>query len=274
MSPGSENPSFLDNWRTLPEELKLLILEYTVTLSPPYQARLISYYHINDHRYWNFTAFRERVVPLLSLLSVPEIKPLVQEAFYTQHSFRLDYNRKWNTNSQPLTSFVHLSPHSVRRYVRRLHILASGIEKRMFELLEKVPSSLCGLPNLEFLEISFRRLWSSDDVSRGYLDSMEPLGFAVKCLRIAFQHYPMSSSGSADVFETAMLENFTLGAGMRDVDARWTRFVVSSPETELREVESWAAATTIEHHVRWTVKEVFVEGFRNRRYPKFQPTID
>jgi hypothetical protein len=263
-------PCFIDNWRTLSEELKLRILEYTVTLGPPYRNRLLSYYHINEIRYWNFTAFCERIIPLLS---IPEIKSLVQEAFYTQHSFEVNYDRKWNTDSKSANLLLHLPPAPIRKYVRRLHVVVNGVDIKAFELLNKAPSAMSNLSNLRFLEISFHQN-GRKAVDKHYLDSVQPLRFAVKCLRIAYQHYPMARQGPANVFEAALLEKFTLENESGELDCRWTRFTAGLCEHRLREVESWAAAAAIDHYVRWTVKETFANKGRHGRYPKFLPEID
>ncbi|KAJ4359201.1 hypothetical protein N0V95_002367 [Ascochyta clinopodiicola] len=262
--------SFLDNWRTLSEELKLQILEYTVTLRLPRQAHLPCYYHLDDHRYWNFTAFSDLVIPLLS---IPELKTLVQEAFYTQHSFSLNYDRKWNTESQAPSLSVRLPQPAMRGYVRRLHMVISGFDRHTFGLLSKAPSGLAQLPNLSLLEISVLRLGTRNEYMRQCVRNGKSLAFRVKCLRIAYRQYRGATAEAADMFEMPVLQKFTLAAAMEG-EERLTRFVVGVPEGELREVESWAASAAVEHQVRWTTKEVVAKEFRFGRYPKFQPQVD
>lgn len=258
-------PSFINGWRTLPEELKLHILSLVV--APERSKRgLLSYHHIDEARYWNQHPFRG---VFASLLSFPEIKPLVFEAFYTQNSFFLDYS---STDYDIVhgNAYMYLPSRRVQKFVRRINIRFSLLSRERLELLEKIASGTSRLENLVSLDIHLPtpvRTWFSaidyDDCIlarkfRNYLRCIDDIWFESKCLRITYEHYPTYTS--VDKYETWLLDKLTLHPLMGPRETTWTRFIgvhdESGAQERIQEVDSWSTANTIRHNTRWTVKEI------------------
>jgi hypothetical protein len=264
--------SFLNGWRSLPVELKTHILNLIVTFDTANRG-LLSYHHLKESRYWNQYPIRDFFVPLTS---IPEIKDLVLEAFYTQNKFLLEHNDRGMGEHQ-LGMSICLPPKSVQCYVRMLHFSFGKIDRQVLKLLGKASKSLNCLHNLSFLEISFSIPIAPGDKFCQHLDNVEKIGFPVKYLRIEYLHYPMGGQGLPDTFETMLLEKFTLKAEVASSKTTWKRlscdFRTTDIEKDLREVDAWPATTTAKCVCRWTVKEVITPEYQGSPYPEFAPNI-
>jgi len=268
---STQPPSFFDNWRTLPEELKLRILTLTVMIESTSRG-LQSYYHLDEARYWNFHPFCSLVVPLLSC---SDIKHLVLEAFYTGNKFRLEYHMRREGLDYAPPSCICLPPGQVQNFVRRLHIAFEGAGIEVYDILEHASNALQNLPNLSVLDISMGMLTGHSAMFRQRLDNSDGFEFPAKCMRVAFQHTPLVHQGRMDELETKLLDKFSLKAKVEVSKTIWTRFIREASKGyangNIREVSTWAMANTILHYTRLTVKEVAIKGHRHELHTKFDP---
>lgn len=242
---------FLRGWRSLPVELQLYILTLVVTLQPQDQGAL-SYYYLDEVRYWrSHFDFQRWVLPLLSC---PEIKELVVEAFYTQNRFMLEYGA-----SRAVHLHIHLPPESAQKFIRKLRISLGAMTSHELELLAEAARSTKKLENLTFLDIAFTSPTSySIDI-----DQTSVFQFESKCLRITSQDYPSRDSDTDKRF--GLPDRLVLSAEFLNPETTWTYWVWSFDKSTgdgVRQVESWTSANALGHHVRWTVKEIVTCGLR------------
>lgn len=267
---SAHEPSFLDAWRTLPEELKLHILNRVLAPEPSETSRgLVAYHDIKEARYWNQYPFLDLTLPLLECT---EIKPLVLEAFYTQNTFLLDYGS---------SSFnvIHRPPGKIAAFVRRLRMRLRLWTKEGLQFLERVATETNKLEQLCSVDLVFASpwglIWHSDSSTHrkqkameysNSLDGMARVCFKCRCLRITHEN---NSIGRDDPL---LLDKLTLHPEMGDTQTAWTRPArIHDRSFENDGIED--AGTSDQpsmHWMWWTVKEVATqEHYRLRPYTRY-----
>jgi len=130
--------TIFEGWRSLPDELKLHVLHYTV-----YQYGFFSGWHFKNQlvdppRLQNHLG--RTVYPLMS---VPELKPLVVEAFYASNTMLVHFS-----------PVANIPPRALRPYVRQLHF-ESGATAAAFDLLVRFGNGTLGFSRMKRIHLVF-----------------------------------------------------------------------------------------------------------------------
>jgi hypothetical protein len=258
---STRNPSFLDGWRTLPEELKLHILSLVLAPEPSESCRnLLTYHNIKEARFWNQYPFLGLAAPLLEC---DEIKPLVLEAFCTQHTFLLDYGSTRN-NMIVGIECIWRPPEHIAKLIRRLKICfsASWLSKGWLQLLEDIAAETSRLDQLMSVDLHLSGYGPSDRAEYNYyLYGTANIQFKSKCLRVTCPGGRLDQNVHAP-----LLVKLDLHPAMGPTETTWTClskvFDASGSKDiygSLQEVDCLAAFQSSRHYMRWTVKEVVVQ---------------
>jgi hypothetical protein len=214
---GAAAPTFLDLRNTLPDELKLEILKYTVPSGE-------SYCDVN-FQVLNFLvsysepalALKYHVVPLLSL-SCPSIKPLVIEAFYSQNSFFL------MQSEFDLTGFYYPA-RSVNRYNRAISIWICYNDRWPIEFLSRIAKGELGFARLRSVKIvmSGGQYKVPADSFCEFLEWFGTITFSVGILKIEYRHDKHVKT-AVDEQEMLVLDKLTIEGEESKVKSEVTRF--------------------------------------------------
>jgi hypothetical protein len=174
----STSTSFLRGWNTLPDEMKLHILKYTVPSDYTYYA---SHFQ-RDGGYRSYKALSALEKIVYPLLSIDEIKGLVLEAFYSQNTMaikygvpddRVEYQRLLKS---PLARrFGLLAVKRVGSHVGRVTMYLPPLPINNFVRHLKIYIACCDVQALDFLarlaegKLGFKRLRSVHIVLQGGL---------------------------------------------------------------------------------------------------------
>lgn len=276
---SEQSTPFLKGWRALPEELKLHILGLVLAPEPSKQTRgLLCYHHLKEARFWNQYPFQGLTLPLLGC---GEIKHLVLQAFYTQHSFFLDYSAVEYSIIFGV-EYVCFPPQHVAKFIRRLNIRFSLLSAQRLQILEWIASGTERLQNLVSVDIylpSPLYTWHSRDACNdkaeyvAYLESMDEVYFEARCLRIAYEDWDKKD------LDPPLLEKLTLHPLMGPSKTTWTRlrsvYDDTGTQQRLEEVDTWGTAAPLWHKSRWTVMEVITEEkYRLRPFTSYDRQHD
>lgn len=274
---SARKPIFLDGWRTLPEELKLHILNLILAPNKSESYRgLLTYHGIREARFWNQYPFLGLAAPLLECT---EIKPLVLEAFYTQRTFLLYYG---STDQDPMHGVEHLfrPPEHITAFIRRLRFCFDRLSKVRLELLGHIAAETKNLEELVSVDLYIESpllMWQTgpneafDDKKEynGYLSGMANIQFDCKCLRITCQGWNVNHHLYGPLLDKLDLDPTASPAG-----TAWkglSKIIHSSgEEDEIQEVRSWPAEVGRKGCTRLTVKEVAIKKqYRLKPYTRY-----
>ena len=113
--------TFIEGWRSLPDELKLHILHYVVNFDGTFAKR----HFMNSHVPAPYKTHLHGIV--YPMMSVPELKGLVVEAFYAQHTVLIC--RSTATPSRP--DYMSLPPRAFRPHIRRMRFSSEATLETM-----------------------------------------------------------------------------------------------------------------------------------------------
>jgi hypothetical protein len=248
----SEQPvSFLDCWRSLPNELKLSILRLVLTFDNARRG-LLAYHHIDGVQYCNQHPVRGLFIPLAS---IPEIKSLVLDAFYTQNKFLLEHDNRV-FKERPILFRAYVPPRPIPKLIRRLHFSFWCIDPGLFDLLRHASRSF---HNLNFLEISFHSSLHFSPEPLEYLDTTEMIKFSVRKLRVVSQNHCRSNPVEPRPLETAVMDKFGIESelGLSTTTSRRFFIITKDGSAPAQEVAVGSALPDdVDYNFRWSVKEV------------------
>jgi hypothetical protein len=220
-------PTFLSRWNTLSDELKLEILKYTVPLGKGHTDPCDNSYSCTDFALppdpqdimlglslatlgiqWQPPQPTPVQLVLYPLLSIPEIKGLVTEAFYTQNSFTIHQSFKYDEPA------IRQPPATANAHIRGLHIRLCYINPLSFAFLCKLSTGGLGFAHLQSLEVEI----VDDEVC---LDGVAGLEFPVKRLVVRYSHFERSGEEMVDEKEGEVLGKFTICGMVKKTVVRW-----------------------------------------------------
>jgi len=237
----TESDSFLRGFRSLPGELKLLILRYTVHTPTAvtacawldncdlhYLCYPQDYFERDVFRYGTHETRRLLKKTVIPLLSVPEIKHLVLEAFYgVNRTVMLS-----NTTPSSNMDICYCPPPVVRPLVRRLEINLNYNKPHHIKLLREI-SDGSTFPNLHYLTVNLdpESLFldnQEDNRPRSYFGAYfqrpGPIHFPTRHLTI-ISIIPGEGDVDIDAVESLYCEQLDLKSnGIRE--ERWQRFYI------------------------------------------------
>ncbi|KAH7392076.1 hypothetical protein DE146DRAFT_757825 [Phaeosphaeria sp. MPI-PUGE-AT-0046c] len=131
---------FLDSWRTLPEEIRVAIIQYAL---PPFKDRCITHEMTGSK-----TLADESLSSVLQLItpfaSVPDIATLAYEQLYSENTVAISDSKSWGHLRYP--------PRAVNHFVRRLDIsILLNIKK--LDYIRKLGNGYMGFENLADIQI-------------------------------------------------------------------------------------------------------------------------
>ena len=238
----TESDSFFRGFRSLPGELKLLILRYTVHTPTAVTAcawldkcdlHYLCYpqdcFDRNLFQYRTLETRRLLKKTVMPLLSVPEIKPLVLEVFYGVNRTVLLSNNTPSSNR----NICYCPPPVVKPFVRRLEINLDYNKPHHLRLLRDI-SDGSTFPNLHYLTVNLdpESLFfddpEADDEPRSYFEAyfqrLGPIHFPTRHLTIISVTFG-SSDVDIEAMESLYCEQLDLKAnGTRE--ERWQRFCI------------------------------------------------
>jgi hypothetical protein len=225
--------SFLNGWRTLPDELKLEILRYALPCDETFKSLQFSKAKIEERQdkspnrplaRWVWM-FQSEVVPLLTC---SETRDLAPEAFYSQNTMELD-QFAW----MPL----QYSPPSIRPHIRSIKMNVMFHNKNGIARLEKLATISHNLPNLRSIEVEVK----GNDSKVEALASFQEMAFNTKQLRVLYRHHRQNPHASipepTDPCEMALLSLLTVLPRGKDVQQRLER--LSYPDYDPIGFRSW-----------------------------------
>ena len=220
---------FLAGWNSLPDELKLHILKYTVPSGNYYQA--LDFNNIEPR-------LRRIVYPLMSC---PEIKGLVMEAFYGQNTLTIKHTPY--VFIDPQDDVIHYPPPAVSGHVRHLHLHLYQPGIRTFIIFFKIADGTLGFPHLHSIHIDIEggppryhqvKDWIASQVAfRNYLGAVGKVEFSARTLMVKYNH---DGSGLVDDMDLPVLEKFNLRAEGGKVQKKVVRYYFSEEESS---VQAW-----------------------------------
>jgi hypothetical protein len=155
--------TFLENWNTLPNELKLHILCHAV-----YSKTYVRSYDFlpsndipHDHPNSRVKMIRETLYPLLS---IPALKNMVMEAFYGNNVIYMIRSCEYPLRED--IDVLRYPPTLVAPFVRQLRIFGCGtLSIRKMNIWAKIADGTFGFKNLRTLHISTSGSNHSDNES-------------------------------------------------------------------------------------------------------------
>ena len=233
--------SFLRGFRSLPGELKLLILRYAVhtptavtscTWLDECNLHFLCYpqdcFEINLFQYGTLETRRFLKETVMPLLSVPEIKHLVLEAFYGVNQTVMLSNDTPSSNR----NICYCPPPVVRPLVRRLEINLDYNRPHHLKLL-RVISDGSTFPNLHYLTVNLdpeclffdtQENYEPRSYFEAYFQRLGPIHFPTLHLTIISVTFG-SSDVDIEAVESLYCEQLDLKAnGNRE--ERWQRFCI------------------------------------------------
>jgi hypothetical protein len=173
-------PTFLDLWNSFPDDLKLEILKYTVPSRERYSDR--SFDVLNFHLCHNAPNLALKYHVVL-LLSCPEIKPLVTEAFYAQNLFALQQEEF------DVRGFFY-PRRSVNHHIRAISIWIRYTDPWPIEFLSRIAKGQLGFARPRSLKIMMDggQYKVSADSFREFLEWFGTVTFPVRRLEVVYYH--------------------------------------------------------------------------------------
>jgi hypothetical protein len=274
---SAQSQSFLDGWRTLPEELKIHILNLILAPDPSeLHHGLLTYHGIREARFWNQYPFLGLAAPLLECT---EINSLVLEAFYTQRTFLLDYG---STDQDRMHGVEHLfrPPGHIVAFIRKLKISFNRLSMVRLQLVEHIAVETKRLEQLVSVDLFIdspllmsqlgpNGAFGSKKEYNGYLSGMANVQFDCKCLRITCKGWNVNNHLYGPLLDKLDLDPTASPAG-----TAWTglsKIIHSSGnDDKIQEVDFWPAEVGHLGCTRLTVKEVAIEEkYRLKPYTRY-----
>jgi len=235
---GKSSTTFFNGWRSLPDELKLQILEHALPAKYTYCE-----YHF---RRWDHSGFYEdaNFNRLYLLLSIPELKEMVLEAFYSQNTILIEQGNIYGPTTWP--------PNEVRSHVRRLRIDIRTSKLPMLDLLNKIANGLGGFGNLHHLKL--RLNGGMVEYQHGAIidaiENMDPITFPARVLEVRYLHDICSKwidgygdGTECDPTEMLWLSKFTIHGGQEKVKVQLERYYQQWGRGPKQFVKEWPVIT-------------------------------
>jgi hypothetical protein len=217
----------------------LQILAYTL----PADGHTYSKYTFNSSRFTSVDAPTQQPDDLVySVLSIPEIKGLVIEAWCTQNICSIH----WEGNSFEKDVPYDLPPAHIRPYVRSIQLSIIKCGAAGLRLLTTIADGSLGFKNMYNVDITFDGYACNE--FNAYLEAMPAIEFPTRSLKIKYGHDvyngPIEGFGygtKADLVEMPLLEKLMISADNGRVKVEWVRYYETSKGKEM--TEDWPAIT-------------------------------
>ncbi|KAF1842993.1 uncharacterized protein K460DRAFT_367913 [Cucurbitaria berberidis CBS 394.84] len=233
---------FLTGWNRLPDELKLQILKETV----PRDTYFASSFK-KEIPHWRHRHVRGSWRTMLPLLSIPQIKGLALEAFYSQNEMGIMNNELRSYNSEE-RSVIYYPPRNMRDYITKLYI-RSCPSVRTLELLINLGSGSTGMNHLRSVTVVINGSlhWGTRSPERaGFLQilaTIDKIEFRARTLMLRYLHdsnilKKKMDDMVTDDLDMLILEKFSLQGRQDKVEEVWTRYKGHGSQ----EVDAWSTA--------------------------------
>jgi hypothetical protein len=226
----SIDPFFLRGFRSLPDELKLMVLKHAVRTD----IAIVSYLFLDDDFLLDVPEWRD-VKDLLRntvfpLLSIPKLKGFVKEVFYGENLMLIA--RQGNRPRVEEKGVIRYPPPSVAplvRHIRWLTVNSKDISLNLQKLVlvSRLADGTLGFKDLKSVSINNNKIPDGDrDAFRKQLQALGKIKFPTRLLRIESVIY-LDDDATVDDLELPLLETIDLqGDGPRE--ECWQRLAVSN----------------------------------------------
>jgi hypothetical protein len=159
---------FLQGWRCLPDELKLMVLEFALPSGETLKSN-----HFNKGGRW---VFRDRINcdhDILPLLACPELTDLATGVLYQNNTMRISFED------------LYLPPPAVRRHIRKIE-LSFDVNTSDFSRLATLIKGNVDFPGLELVKVNADYIpGKNKELELSILKGLDTIRFPALQLRVS-----------------------------------------------------------------------------------------
>jgi hypothetical protein len=256
----SADLSFLHGFHSLPDELKLTVLQHAVHTDMP----IISYLFLTDDYMPNVPQWvevnkllRETVFPLFS---IPELRGIAMEAFYGRNLMLIA--RSENHPQVEDKNIIRYPPPSVAPLVRHIRwVTATSFNNSnppKLSFMTRIADGTLGFENLKSVSININtsKIAQGDrDAFKQQLQAVSKIELPTRLLRIE-SVIPVEDDATVDELELPLLENIGIQGRSRREEC-WQRFHwFNRGETRSENVAAFLPRSPPEMRARVTIKSM------------------